>query len=100
MINWNKLYKKIPKSFKIQKKTIKVIWVDKFINDSKQIGECDYDNNTITLMKTNNKKEMVETFFHEYLHFISDYKQLHITEKQVRGIEEHFQFLPLLLEKK
>lgn len=91
MINWKSLSKRIPKKFKVGRKTFKVQWVNEF-PDKKQVGESDWNNKIIYLKKKQSKSELVHTYIHEVIHIVSDEFELKISEKQVRGLEKTLRF--------
>lgn len=93
-VNWNKLVKKIPKSFKLGKRNFKIIWVKGF-EDKKQVGESDWNNRVIYLKKNQTNKEKVLTYLHEVTHIYSDEFDIKISEKQVQKIEKNLHFLLL-----
>jgi hypothetical protein len=90
-IDWKSLHSRIPKTFKIGRKTIKINWVESF-PDKKQVGETDWNNLTIYLKTGETYKESVHTYFHECLHMFSDEFQIKLSEKQVQGLEKTLTF--------
>lgn len=90
-INWTKLARRIPKSFKAGKHTFKVEFVKSF-PDGDYVGLSDWNKKVIYIKKDQSKKELVHTFFHECLHIFSDEFELKITEKQVQGLEKTLTF--------
>lgn len=91
-VNWKKLYKRIPKTFKAGKNTFKVQWVEEFPKDKDQIGESDYNNKVISIIKDRSYKQTVYTYIHEVIHIFSDEFELKISEKQVQGLEKTLHF--------
>lgn len=90
-INWTKLTKRIPKSFKAGKNTFKVKFIDKF-DDGNHVGLSDWNNKCIYIKKKQSKEELVGTYIHECLHIFSDEFQIKLTEKQVGKLEKTLQF--------
>lgn len=88
MTNWKSLSKRIPKKFKVGRKTFKVI----FINNVDYLGLSDWNKNRIYLNKKQSKKELVHTYIHEIIHIMSDEYELKISEKQVQGLEKTLRF--------
>lgn len=91
-IDYKSYYNRIPKSFKIGRKTIKVKWIKEFPKDKKQVGESDHNLLEISLKLGESKKDTVHTFIHECLHMFSDEFNIKLTEKQVQGLEKTLQF--------
>lgn len=90
-VNWTKLAKKIPKSFKAGRTNFKVNFVDKF-EDGNYLGLSDWNKNSIYIKKNQTKKELVKTYIHECLHIFSDEFDLKLSEKQVQGLEKTLHF--------
>jgi hypothetical protein len=90
-VNWNFLYKRIPKTFKLNKKQFKVQWCPKF-PDKKQVGESDWNNKLMTLKTGETHKETVHTYIHECLHLFSDEFDIKLSEKQVQKLEKTLHF--------
>jgi len=91
-INWTKLAARIPKKLKAGKNTFEIQWVSKFPDDKDQIGESDYNNRVIKLIKGRTSKQTVHTYIHECIHIFSDEFKLKISEKQTEGLEKTLQF--------
>lgn len=87
-MNWNRQVKKIPKQVKINNKTYKVLWVDKFPNDPGQLGEADFNNNTIKINSDQTNREACHTYFHELLHCFAQEYGFVLSEKNVRKAEQ------------
>lgn len=91
-INWKNLYSKIPDKFRAGDDIIKVQWIDEFPKDKRQVGESNFNNNTITLKKNEKIKDTVHTYFHECLHIFSDQFDINLTENQVRKLEKTLKY--------
>lgn len=83
------LLKLIPNHVRITKSvTYEVVWVDEFLNDHKQLGECWYEGKQIKINKNQSATEAYKTFLHETLHAIAfENKKLTLTETQVQHLE-------------
>lgn len=86
-VNWTKLTKKIPNSFKAGKNTFKVNFINKF-DDGNYVGLSDWNNRCIYIKKNQSKQETVKTYLHECLHIFSDEFNIKLSEKQVQGLEK------------
>lgn len=88
MIDWKKLQKRIPHQVQIsRKKFIEVAYVQDF-KDGTTLGEMRPDMNQIVIKTDMSPKETVSTFFHEWLHLVSNEYEVNLTEKQVLAIEK------------
>jgi hypothetical protein len=90
-VNWNKLAKRIPNSFKVGKTQFKVNFIDKF-DDGNYVGLSDWNKDCIYIKKNQTKQELVKTYLHECLHIFSDEFDIKLSEKQVQGLEKTLQF--------
>lgn len=84
------LIKAIPNHIRITKDvTYEVVWVDEFLNDAGQLGECWFQGKQIKINKNQSPTEAFKTFMHEMFHAVSfETKDLNLTEKQVRKLED------------
>ena len=98
------LIKLIPSHIRITRNvTYEVVWVDEFLKDNKQLGECRFDTKQILINKNQSPSEAYCTMLHEIFHAISfETDGLNLTEKQVQKLERStFRVLKLngMLEK-
>lgn len=72
--------------------TYNILWTDEFKNE-KQLGECDYENRQIVILKGLNPRQAYLVFIHEVLHAISHHhleskkRRYALTENQVEELE-------------
>jgi hypothetical protein len=80
----------IPTSIRITKDIrYEIVWVDEFLNDKKQLGECRYEFKQILINKQQSPTEAYKTFLHELLHAIQfEYPELKLTHSQIYKLEE------------
>jgi len=52
-----------------------------------EIGECDLENQSITIKDGLKPEQEKSTLLHEFIHAISDSLGLNLTERQVQGLE-------------
>ena len=71
---------KIPKRVKILGQIYTVGYQSEMQDD---MGECDYQNNTITLLSGMPEEKMMQTFLHEIVHAIDFTMNLNLKENQV-----------------
>lgn len=89
-INWKKLVKEIPASVKVGPRIhYEVLWTNQFENPD-LMGEMRPDNRQIVIKSGLSPKETVTTFFHEWLHAVSDENEAALTEQQVSQLEKRF----------
>lgn len=86
-INWKKLFKRIPPSVKIGKRTYEIVWVDEFMGVPK-LGETRFDKPQIALLIKQTPKQAVSTYLHEVLHAVSFEENVNLTENQVLALEK------------
>lgn len=100
-IKWHKLAKRIPARVKVGPRTYyEVLWVKQFDN-KKNVGESRPGTRQIIIDDSLSSKEKVLTFFHEWLHSISDSNLTPtalLTEQQVSELETRFQDFKLFFE--
>ncbi len=84
------LRKLIPSAVRITRNvTYEVVWVDEFLKDAKQLGECWFDGKQIKINKNQSNTEAYKTYLHEVIHAISfETDGLNLTETQVRKLED------------
>jgi len=89
MINWKYYYTNIPSEIKIGRNLYPILWTNGFPNDSKQLGESNFNESKSIIINMNQSiKETVHTLFHEMLHCISYEYDANLTENQVRKLEK------------
>lgn len=89
--NWKKLANKISPQIKVgPRKYYEVLWVDEFPKDHELMGEMRPDSKQVVIRKGLGPKETVGTFFHEFLHAVSDENEVGLTERQVATLEKRF----------
>lgn len=93
-----KLINILPSKIRILKDvSYEVLFIEQFMKDAKQVGECRPDPRQIIIRKNESDTETLKTLIHETLHAVSfEYKDLNLTETQVRILEEAiFRFVKL-----
>jgi choline kinase len=94
MIKWIKLKKLIPSTIKIKNNCIyEIVWVTKFTNDAKQLGEARYDTKQILIHIKQSDREAVHSFFHELFHVVAYEYDINLTEIQVIKLESALYYL-------
>lgn len=83
-----RIWPAIREGYYIGKRLYQVLFVDGFVNDVEQLGECRYDPPQLVLKNGQSDKEMVSTILHECLHGIDFEEDIRLTEKQVLGLEK------------
>lgn len=85
-----KLTELIPPQVRITRSiAYEVVYVDEFLKDKNQLGECRYDTKQILLRNGQSQTETFKTFLHETLHAVSfENKNLNLTERQVLILED------------
>lgn len=93
-INWKKLRNNIPKKIQLSNRHIfdvkLVDSVGKSRNGRKHYGETDFHPKEIRLRRDQTDEQMVKSCFHELLHTFKVYKNMHLTEIQVRAFENKY----------
>lgn len=103
-INWKKLRKNIPNKVRVKARHhYEVLWSDEFWWDDKTgkktfgITRTYEDKKTspdqILLNKKQSDKETLHTYFHEFIHGISEHYDLNLTESQVEKLEQSFVYI-------
>ncbi len=97
-INWRKLASNIPPHIRISSKTVyEVLFIKQF--DRKDTwGETRFKERQIILKKGLTNKQLVETFYHECLHALSDEHGLNLSEEQVINSESTLPYIMKLVE--
>lgn len=92
--NWQKLRENIPKNLRISRKyKFDVVWSDdvgKSKNGRPHYGQTDFHPRQITIGSHLDDEMAVKTYWHEFLHTFKLYKNMHLTETQVRAFEKKF----------
>lgn len=96
--NWKKLRKNIPNRVRSASRThYEVLWSDEFHFDEKTgkktYGTTRFDPNLITLNINQGDKETIHTYWHEFIHALSEDYQLNLTETQVEHLEKSFLYV-------
>lgn len=87
---WKTLVKNIPIKIKVGPKIhYEILWVDDFASGDLR-GEMRPDTRQIVIQRGLSDKETVTTFFHEWLHAMSDENGVKLTENQVIEMEKRF----------
>jgi hypothetical protein len=103
-INWKKLRKNIPNKVRVKARHhYEVLWSDEFWWDDKTgkktfgITRTYADNkispDQILLNKKQSDKETLHTYFHEFIHGLSEHYDLSLTESQVEKLEQSFVYI-------
>ena len=103
-INWKKLRKNIPNKVRVKARHhYEVLWSDEFWWDDKTgkktfgITRTYADNkispDQILLNKKQSDKETLHTYFHEFIHGLSEHYGLNLTESQVEKLEQSFVYI-------
>lgn len=103
-INWKKLRKNIPNRVRVMaRQHYEVLWSDEFWWDEKTnrktfgITRTYSDKKTspdqILLNKKQADKETIHTYFHEFIHGISEHYDIELTESQVEKLEKSFAYI-------
>ena len=74
---------RIPRKVRILGQIYTVQYKDEMEGD---MGECDYVNNRITLLKGMSEEKLMQTFLHEIVHAIEKSMNLNLKEQQVDNI--------------
>lgn len=89
MIKWKSLKKNIPTHVKVGNNEYEVLYTDDF-KGGKTAGEMRPDLTQIVIRNGLGAKETVLTFFHEFLHSVSEEYKVGLTEPQVLALEQSF----------
>jgi len=103
-INWKKLRKNIPNKVRVKARHhYEVLWSDEFWWDDKTgkktfgITRTYADNkispDQILLNKKQSDKETLHTYFHEFIHGLSEHYGLNLTESPVEKLEQSFVYI-------
>lgn len=103
-MNWKKLKKNIPNRVRVKARHhYEVLWSDEFWWDENTkrktfgITRTYLDKKTspdqILLNKSQGDKETIHTYFHEFIHAISEHYELNLTESQVEKLEQSFLYM-------
>ena len=90
--------KNIPNRVRTKSRThYEVLWSDEFHFDEKTgkktYGTTRFDPNLITLNINQGDKETMHTYWHEFIHALSEDYQLNLTETQVENLELSFLYV-------
>jgi Zn-dependent peptidase ImmA (M78 family) len=102
MTNWKKMRENIPNKIKTKYKIVfDVLWQDNLVDGSGKPlhGITRFNPNQIILDNMQSDREAVLTFYHEYIHAISDSYEIEMTETQVAKIEKSFLYMKQFFEK-
>lgn len=94
--NFQKMRNNIPSELQLSRKyKFKIVWsenVGKSKNGRPHYGQTvfDPDNKRIEIYKHLNDEDAVKTYWHEFLHTFKLYKDMHLTETQVKSFEHKF----------
>ena len=96
--NWKKLRKNIPNRVRSKAYTYyEVLWSDEFHFDvktgKKTYGTTRFDPNLITLNINQGYKETIHTYWHEFIHALSEDYELDLTETQVENLEKSYLYI-------
>lgn len=102
-MNWKKLRKNIPNIVRTKARSkYEVFWSDDFSFDTsdgyKTYGITRYDPRQIVINSKQGDKETVLTYYHEYLHGLSEDYEAILTENQVRKLEKSFAYMYEFIE--
>jgi hypothetical protein len=103
-INWKKLKKNIPNRVRVKARHhYEVLWSDEFWWDEKTnrktfgITRTYADKKTspdqILLNKKQGDKETIHSYWHEYIHSVSEHYNIDLTESQVQKLEKSFLYM-------
>lgn len=92
--SWRKLRENIPKKVRLSRKySFDIKWEDdvgKSRNGRPHYGETSFDPREIKLGSHLDDEHAVSTYWHEFLHTFRIYKNMHLTETQVKAFEKKF----------
>lgn len=86
-MKWTKLKNNIPHKFKVKRSDYETVFI-KDLDNGKTVGEARLDHKLIILVQNQTPKELVSTFFHEFIHVLSEEYDANLTEKQVLALEK------------
>lgn len=95
--SFQQLRSNIPSEIELSRKyKFKIVWsenVGKSRNGRPHYGQTifDPDNKRIEINKDISDEAAVKTYWHEFLHTFRLYKDMHLTEKQVKSFEQKFE---------
>lgn len=103
-MNWKKLRKNIPNKVRVKaRQHYEVLWSEEFWFDEKSqrktfgITRTYSDKRAfqdqIVLNNKQSDKETVHTYFHEFIHGISEHYEVDLTETQVERLEQSFSYM-------
>lgn len=93
MIKYKSLKKNIPAHIKVGNNEYEVLYTDSFKDISKDkivLGKTYFDPAQIILRNGRSTKETVHTYFHEFIHAVSEEYKINLTETQVLELEKSF----------
>lgn len=90
--NWSKLVAQIPTKIKVGPHSEYEILLIKDFHGQDTYGETRFDPKQIVLKSNLKPKLMMETFWHEFLHAVSDEHNVGLTEKQILELESAFPY--------
>lgn len=92
-IDYKKLAKNIPNSTQVAgKKNYEVLYSDTIKDADDVLGETRFDPNQIVLKNGQSSREMVLTYWHEFLHAAAAEHEVPLTESEVRRLERAFPY--------
>lgn len=102
-MNWKKLKKNIPNVVRTKARAkYEVFWSDDFSFDAddglKTFGITRYNPRQIVINNKQGDKETILTYFHEFLHGLSEDYEVVLTENQVRKLEKCFPYMYEFIE--
>ena len=89
MIKYKSLKKNIPTHIKVGNNEYEVLYTDEF-KGGKTDGEMRPEINQIVIRNGMSAKESVHTYFHEFIHAVSEEYDARLTEAQVLQLEKSF----------
>lgn len=93
MIKWKRIVSNIPAHVQVGRNSVyEVSWIDAF-KDPSVLGETRFDPNRIIIKNNESDKETAFTFYHEFLHALSDEYGVNLTETQVKALEKSFYYM-------
>lgn len=98
-INWNRLARNLPTKVKVGNKIHYEVLAIKDFHGEKMYGETRFEPRQIVIREKMGPKITVETFFHEFLHALSEEHHLNLTEEQVLNFEHTLPYIFELMRK-
>lgn len=93
-INYKKLIKNIPNQVRVKAKRLyEVLFSDNIKDNADVLGETRFDPKQIVLKSAQGNKELIYTYYHEFLHAVSEEYGAELTESQVRSLEKSFPYM-------